>query len=336
MTLKEIAARAGVSISTVSRVLNQPDSSAAGKEVRERIWAIVRETGYQPNQSARLLRLGKAAAGQSRAIGCIFARSAEAQEDPFFSSIAQSLEQEAFRLGYILRYSFSAQNLSSPTLLQNIAAQNVDGVAVLGRFDKRLMRFLKEHYRNVVITGLNPVEADYDQVICNGHQAAETAVNYLASLGHHRIAYLGEIDNEARWRGFCAALEQNRLPLDRSLIIETPITAAGGYRGGLQLAAIADRASAVFCANDQTAIGAMKALHEKGIRIPQQLSVISIDDIEMAQYVSPMLTTIRIPVAEMGRQSARTLIERIEGSRKLNVKIEVPFSLTRRESCGRI
>ena len=90
--------------------------------------------------------------------------------------------------------------------------------------------------------------------------------------------------------------------------------------------------TAVFCANDQTAIGAVKALREKGVSIPGQLSVIGIDDIEMSRYITPMLTTIHIPAEEMGRQTARTLIERIEGRRRLPVRIEVPFRLVRRES----
>lgn len=334
MTLKEIAKLAGVAPSTVSRVLNQPDSSAASAETRDRIWEIVRQTGYVPNQSARALRMGAENAAASKSICCIFARSDEMMNDPFFSRIARALEQEAFQRGYTVRYSLSARRLDTAAM-DTVSAYPVDGAVVLGRLDQRLLRFLKSHYKQVVITGLNPVEADYDQIICSGYNAAKAAMEYLFALGHREIAYLGEVDNEARWRGYWDALAQKRIPLNRGNILETPLSAAGGYQGGLRLCGMLDRVTAVFCANDQTAIGAVKALGEKGVSIPQRLSVIGIDDIEMSRYITPMLTTVHIPAEEMGRHAARTLIERIEGGRRLPVRIEIPFRLVRRESCGK-
>lgn len=334
MTLKEIAKLAGVSPSTVSRVLNEPDSRAAGPETRDRIWEIVRRTGYTPNQNARLLRMGAEGSRDSKALCCIFTRSDEMMNDPFFSRIARSLEQEAFQRGYTVRYSLSAKRLDTAAL-DTVGAYPVDGAVVLGRLDRRLLRFLKSHYKQVVSTGLNPVDADYDQIICSGYQAAKAAMAHLFSLGHREIAYLGEVDNEARWQGYWDALAERRIPLNRENILETPLSAAGGYAGGLRLCGLLGRVTAVFCANDQTAIGAVKALRERGVRVPEALSVIGIDDIEMSRYITPMLTTVHIPAEEMGRQAARTLIERIEGGRRLPVRIEVPFRLVRRESCGK-
>ena len=329
MTLKEIARLAGVSPSTVSRVLNQPDSSAASPETRERIWKIIRETGYQPNQNARILRMGSTApTGQS--ICCIFARSDEMMNDPFFSRIARAMEQECFRRGYIVRYSLSARQLNTASL-HAASDYRVDGAVVLGRLSQRRLQLLQSHYRHLVYVGLNPIEANLDQIICSGYDAARAAMEHLISLGHREIAYLGEIDHEVRYQGYCDALSAHRLP--RGPVVEIPLSADGGYRGGLRLNSLVG-VTAAFCANDQCAIGAVKALREKGISIPQALSVISIDDIEIASYVTPMLTTIHIPTEEMGRQAARTLMERMEGERRLPVRIQVPFSLTRRESCG--
>lgn len=334
MTLKDIARLAGVSPSTVSRVLNQPDSTAASPGTRDRIWKIVRESGYIPNQNARLLRMGEEGGSlPSRSLCCIFARSDEMMNDPFFSRIARALEQEAFQRGYIVRYSLSARRLDTAAM-EMVSAYPVDGAVVLGRLDQQLMRFLRAHYHHVVATGLNPIESDYDQIVCSGYQAARAAVEHLFSLGHRQIAYLGEVDNEARFRGYYDALKERRIVPDRSLILEAPLTASGGYEGGRRLLELPRPVTAVFCANDQTAIGAVKALREKSVSIPGQLSVIGIDDIEMSRYITPMLTTIHIPAEEMGRQTARTLIERIEGRRRLPVRIEVPFRLVRRESAA--
>ncbi len=332
MTLKDIARLAGVAPSTVSRVLSQPESSAASAETRARIWEIVRANGYTPNPNARALRIG-ADAPKNRSLCCIYARSDEMLGGPFFSRIAQAMEQEAFGRGYILRYSLSAKRLDSEAM-DTVSAYPVDGAVVLGRLTAPLMRFLKNHYKQVAVTGLNPVGADYDQIICSGYQAARSAMEHLFSLGHQQIAYLGEMDREARWQGYWDALSSRRLPIERAHIFETSLSADGGYQAGVQLAKLTGKVTAAFCANDQTAIGALKALTEQGVRIPAEMSVIGIDDIEMARYVTPMLTTVHIPAEEMGRQTARMLIERIEGIRRLPMKVEMPFRLVKRESCA--
>ncbi len=130
MTLKEIAQEAGVSISTVSRVINQSNSRAASKEVQDRIWEIVRRTNYTPNTSARNLKAGKTPSGQasSHSIACLFAREPEAITDPFFSQLARSIEKEAFKQNYILKYSFTAIDIQHPSTFHLIADNHVDGV----------------------------------------------------------------------------------------------------------------------------------------------------------------------------------------------------------------
>ena len=145
MTLKEIAQEAGVSISTVSRVINQSNSGAASKEVQDRIWEIVRRTNYTPNSSARNLKSGKTSSGQasSHSIACLFARKPDAITDPFFSQLARSIEKEAFKQNYILKYSFTAIDIQHPSTFHLITDNQVDGVAILGRCNKQLLSFLK-------------------------------------------------------------------------------------------------------------------------------------------------------------------------------------------------
>lgn len=337
MTLKEIAAEAGVSISTVSRVINKSSKSPASKEVQDRIWEIVRRTGYTPNSSARQLKMGGTGhpAGTSRSIACLFARVHDAETDTFFSSLARSIEKEAFKHNYILKYTFTAFDINHPGIFRLISDNRVDGVAVLGRCDKQLLKFLKQYFQYVAYTGLNGLDAKYDQIICDGSQAAVTAVEHLLQLGHTRIAYVGETKNENRYLGYCTALNSARIPLCRELIANVPLSSEGGYRGAKEILKKANDVHAFFCSNDVTAVGAMRAINEHGLSIPEDVSLISIDDIEMAQYLTPMLTTIHIPVEEMGQMTAKILIDRIEGGHSLPVKINLPYYIAGRESCAR-
>ena len=337
MTLKDISSRVGVSISTVSRVINNKDSKAASPEVQEKIWSIVRETGYTPNTAARNLKLGEGdepVMKESRSIACIIARSENAIEEPFFLDLSRSIEKEAFKHGYVMRYTSSAYNLTSSDTFNIISNTKVDGVVVLGRFNLNLSAFLKNHYKNVVYAGLNSIDYNYDQVICDGYKASITAVKHLASLRHTNIGYIGETSNEVRFKGYCDTLKELDLPINQQNIIDAHLSTDGGYNGAKKLLNNKTNPSSIFCANDITAIGALKALKESGLRVPEDISIISIDDIDMAQYVSPMLTTIHIPIEELGKITAKTLIDRIEHGHALPMKIEIPFTLTKRESCA--
>ena len=194
MTLKEIAALAGVSASTVSRVINHPGSKAAGREVENKIWQIIRENGYIPNPHARSLKQTTAHTdgnGLAKTIGCILARTHTA--DPFFSKISRGIEKEALRCGYTVKYIYSYQDIQNPDIREAIRQTKVEGAAILGRPDSRTRSFLKENYSRVIYTGLNNIDAEFDQITCNAYLASKTAVSYLAELGHMHIAYLGNV-----------------------------------------------------------------------------------------------------------------------------------------------
>jgi DNA-binding LacI/PurR family transcriptional regulator len=339
MTLKDIANLAGVSVSTVSRVINNTNAKAASKEVQDNIWRIVRETNYTPNVVARNLKLqnnNESLSATMKTIGCIFARSNSTINDPFFSQIARSIEQEVYRQGYIMKYSFSAYDINDANTYHMITNNQVNGVAVLGRFDKNLLDFIKKQYKHVVYIGLNKIDAEFDQVISDGYQASIAAINYLHKLGHSSIAYVGEKHKELRYQGYLDAMNNLKLPVLRENIIVTPMSTEGGYNGIKEYLKRGKTVTALFCANDSTAIGAMKAIKESGYSIPDDLSIISIDDIDTAQYMSPMLTTIRIPMEELGKMSAKILIDRIENGKSINVKVELPFQIITRESCCKL
>jgi DNA-binding LacI/PurR family transcriptional regulator len=332
MTLKEVARLAGVSVSTVSRIINSP--GFASKEVQDRVWSVIRETGYVPNQSARELKQKKgSAAAHFYTLTCILGRTRSPEDNPFFAQVARAAEQQALRLGYSISLSYSVVDLESHELQSRVEQTKTDGAIVLGRFSSEAMRFLEQHYKNMVYVGRNVIDLPCDQVICDGYEATCTALRCLIDHGHRRIGYIGETENEIRCQAFLDTVTRCGLDNDEALICECPQSGAGGYEGAGKLLEQADPLpTAVFCAADVSAVAAIRRFSEAGIKIPQQLSVISMDNIELSQYVSPMLTTVEMPIEEMGNIAVQTLIQRMNRMHRLPMKIYLPNRLMVRES----
>ncbi|MEH2928991.1 LacI family DNA-binding transcriptional regulator [Candidatus Ventrimonas sp. KK005] len=336
MTLKEIAQEAGVSISTVSRVINNSSTPVARPEIRDRIWEIVRRTGYTPNSAAQNLKRGQSGIKtNTHSLACLFARTPNAPDDPFFSSLAKSVEIEAYKQNYILKLSFTPLDITKPETFRLIMEHDVNGIVILGRCDKATLKLLKQHFHYVAYTGLNRIDANFDQILCDGYDATFCALEHLIHLGHKHIGYVGETISENRYQAYRTCIEQHQLPFDSSYVATTPFTSNGGYKGVQKLLEQQPKLTAIFCGNDITAIGAIRAIKDRKLKIPKDISVISIDDIDMAQYLSPMLTTIHIPVDEMGKMAAKTLIDRINGGHTLPMKLQLPFHLANRDSCGK-
>lgn len=333
MTLKEIAALSGVSVSTVSRIINSPDDSFARREVRERVWQIIKTTGYTPNINARQLKCGKKTTSQSGAIVTILGRTKLLDENPFFAHLSRSIEQHAMNNGYPVRFSYSAFDIDKDNIIEKSQSLNIEGAIVIGRLNSKIINFLEKQYINIVYTGRNEISAGWDQIICDGYEATHIAMNYLVSCGHRKIAYIGEIADEVRYKAYIDFIRNNNLPFEPSYICSCPQNSAGGRHGADILArSSAGLPTAVFCSADISAIAAIKHFKELGIKVPEQISVISLDNIEMAGYVSPMLTTVGMPIVEMGQIAVQTLIDRIQKRHKLPMKIFLPNKLTIRES----
>lgn len=336
MTLKEIASRAGVSVSTVSRVLNSSDDSFGSREVRERIWKLVKETGYVPNKSARSLRMGESHTESSGVISCIFGRTKTPADNPFFAQIARAIEQQALQMGYVVNSSYSIFDLKDTNILKTITTMKTDGAIVLGMFGAETRTLLERIYKNIVYTGLNSVDAQWDQVNCDGYQVGLTAMNHLLDLGHTRVAYVGETKNEIRFSAYKDALEQRGLPLDMSLVSNCPLDGASGYVGAEKLLQQSSPGpTAIFCGNDITALAVLRKLAELKKKVPADISVIGVDNIELSEYISPMLTTVGVPKEEMGQMAVRILIDRINKQHRLPMRVVLPHKLVIRESTAK-
>jgi DNA-binding LacI/PurR family transcriptional regulator len=333
-TLKDIAQQAGVSVSTVSRIINSPNDNFARKETRDRVWAIIADTGYTPNQSARNLRLHTKPSGMQgqQTLTGILGRTRNLDDNPFFASVIRAVEQQALSLGYTLTVCYSVFDIGNPQLIQKIETVKTDGAIIVGRLHAKTYRFFEQHYKHKVYIGRNAIDANWDQRICDGYQATRTAMDHLLDLGHTRIAYLGETVRENRYLAFRNSLEERGVPLDERLIVISSQDGRGGYTGAERLLQCDELPTAVFCASDSAAIAAIRRFSEAGIQIPSELSVIGMDDIELAQYVSPRLTTVHMPTVEMGTVAVRTLVDRVDGLHSIHRKILLPHRLVVRES----
>lgn len=327
MSLKKIAEMTGVSVSTVSRVLNNKEYNCASEEVKKKIWKAAEEIQYVPNESARSLKMGGAGNNVTTLkLAVILGRFESLNDDPFFTELYRCVEQEAFANGCTITGPFVQSDISKK------AFPTVSGFIILGRSQTELLEALKKKSKNIIAIGRNHTSFEIDEVICDGRHAAVAAMDYLIEKGNKNIAYIGDCSYENRYVGYCDTLIKHNLPMDYSNIFSTDQTTATGYIAMKQLMEN-NTVDAVFCANDATAIGALKAYKERGRRGRKHLDIISIDNIKAAEEVSPLLTTVHVPTEDMGKMAVKILIDRINKGHTENLRVELPSRLIKRESC---
>ncbi len=322
MSLKKIAEMTHTSPSTVSRVLNNSYDTCASEEVKAKIWAAAREIHYVPNASARELKKKKEQS-KTRTVSVVLARVDSLETDFFFKELYRNLEIQIFQAGLLLDRVVNANDSSE------ISFQDSNGVIVLGRSSAKLLASLQMQTKNLVGIWRNPAEFEIDEVICDGRKAAELAIRYLLQKGHRKIGYIGDCSYESRYVGYCDTLIRNDLPICYDDIVETNQTMEAG---ALAMSRLLQRseATAVLCANDMTAIGALTALEKRKDR---KISAISIDDILQAQTTTPLLTTIRIPREDMAHMAVLMLNDRMQHGHTEKLRVEFQGRIVERESC---
>ena len=357
MSLKKIAELAGTSVSTVSRVLNHPEHQCNNHALQEKIWRIAEELHYSPNLSARNLRIGQNNVASPFVVDIFLARFQKVQQDDFFMELWHIIQEELLQNQCILgetltsvdimnlaneskpeeHVPYKSQHLVQTEIKSNtttfVQRKKDTGLVILGKCPEHMISIIKKRYAYIVGIDRNPTEHLYDEIVCNGATATEKALKHLISLGHKNIAYIGDCSYEARYIGYYQTLLDHNLPLNYQNIYPTEQTKEEGYDAMLRILEKKDnRPTAIFCANDTTALGVLDALKKKRHR-GYTPSVISIDDIEAAKHSSPMLTTISIPKREMGHLAIATLLDRKNQYHKENIRIELPCHLVERESC---
>jgi LacI family transcriptional regulator len=327
-TIRDIASLAGVSIATVSRVLNdRPDVAA---ETREAVMRVVREHNFSTNRGARGL-----SSGRTGIVGSTVPHVNGAYFSAILAGAAEALYEEDIR---IVLCPTLHQHDREVTLLERLMRGTTDGALLLlpEESPDELRMLKRQGFPFVVVDPREPVPEGI-AVVSAGHAAgAREATEHLLQLGHRRIGAITGIPHwvatEERLTGFRTALAGAGLLPDPSLLVEGDWLISGGFAAAERLLARPDRPTAVFAFNDNIAIGVLQAARVHGLRVPDDLSIVGFDDLEEASIVDPPLTTVRQPLAELGRMGASLLVRLVDGQRVDALRVELATKLIVRGS----
>jgi LacI family transcriptional regulator len=320
-TIRDVAALAGVSHQTVSRVINE--SERVNPETRARVEAAIEELSFVPNAIARSM-----AQGRTFNLACFSPNLI----DYTFAQIIEAAESEVRQHGYFL-FACAAPDESSFAALweQMVEKRRVDGIIVINPYMDGRHTFMNPNFPTVII-GSNPRGDHYSAVNLDNKGGGVEATRHLLSLGHQRLATitgpLAEDVSRDRLNGFQAALQASGYEVKPDQIVEGDWSATSGYRA-FQVLWESYHPTAIFAQNDRMAIGVIRAARDAGLRVPEDLSVIGFDDMPLASYFDPPLTTLRQDMMENGREAARLLLESIEqpdtepGYRMLSTQIVI-------------
>jgi len=331
-TIEDVAAQAGVSRQTVSRVLN--DKGEISTRTRERVLAAIEALGYRPNAAARSMVIGR-----TSTLGCI----APNLVDHTLASIVEGAQSEARRQGFFVLTGSAPGEKDAELLLEELLRRQVDGLLMLNPHADaryRLLEPLLEKNMAVVYAGNSAHGRPVDAVRCDDQDGGRLATRYLLGLGHRVVAtILGPANEECtrdRLAGYREALNEAGLPFQPTLTATGDWSADSGYQAARKLLSGGRPFTALFAQNDLMAVGAIRALREAGLETPGRVSVIGFDDIPLASFFDPALTTVHQSPVEIGQQAARLLIAAIRDSRRLPQQVLIQPQLVERTSCARM
>lgn len=329
-TIKEVAAKAGVSIATVSRVLNFDESLNVAEATKKRIFETAEALEYVPNSKRKT------------------------KEKPVIIGIAQwYTEEEELRDPYYLAIRIAVEKLCDK---ENIEFKRItpthekaqgkifDGVIAIGKFGKKEVTYLSSLCKEIIFVDFSPEEEVYDSVLTDYKRGTLKALNYLYELGHRQIGYIGgeeyidgqtESIEDEREHTYLEFMKEKGLEKELFLL-KGEFKPEVGY--GLMKEALEKTPypTAFFVASDPMAIGAYKAVSEKGLTVGKDISIIGFDDIYTAQFLTPALTTVKVYTEFMGETAFETLKERLHTGRSIPKKILIPTQFITRESCSQI
>ncbi len=338
VTSQEVATRAGVSRTTVSFVLNNVTAANISTKTRNRVLKAAEELGYVPNAVAQML-----ASGQSRTIGLVISESEHFQVDAFIPQLLHGLTSTSHKLGYRVLLE-TVEDVSKPDAYMHlVTGQRIDGLIVLNTRsdDAQLPELIKRSFPMVLIGFPENTELqDHVHTIeASNLKAAHRATTHLIELGHQRIATITFAPNrnsatQGRRLGYKKALEDAGLHYDETLVIFGNYSAESGYKAMKKLLKHKHLPTALFAGNDTIAIGAMAAIFEHGLRVPEDIAVVGYDDIPTAPYLRPALTTIRTSAALHGERAVDMLSKLMRGEELKSQRMFLETPLVIRKSCG--
>lgn len=316
-TMREVAERADVAVSTVSAYLNG-SARVSGASAR-RIQRAIEELRYQPDELARSLKTGK-----SRVIGVIVPDLT----NPFYPEVVRGIEAAAREARYAVLLSETGEDLATETCAWNLLrSRRVDGVLIACSDSTASYAHMKGARPPVVFFDRLPLHDEFPTITTAHALGAETATRYLIGLGHRRIAaILGDLrlsTHQGRWQGFQKAMRDAGLSIRQDLVRTGQQEIENGYQFGQELLARSPRPTAVFCGNNKMLLGVYRALQDAGVRVPREISLVGFDRNAWTEHASPPITTIAQQTERLGREGFRLLLEQIEGRARANAHVEM-------------
>ena len=328
ITIKDVARKAGVSISTVSRVIN--DSKPVTDEIKQRVLNVIEETGYVPNPLARSLVTKK-----SQLIGVIVPEVS----DSFVSEIVNGIEEVAKMYDYDIllanTYSDKEQELKSINLLR---AKQVEGIVMMSwLIGEEHINFINKCQIPATYISKTARGFDVHSVSISNTKATYDMTKYLIEKGHQKIGFIMTSEDttvmeKERYTGYENAMNEANLKIYEELVKSGDTEYDGGYKGMNEILISKNIPDAVFVTGDEAAIGAMNAIFDAGYRVPEDISVAGFNDVKLASIYRPKLTTVHQPLYDMGAVAIRMVIKMINGEVLDEKKVELPYKIVERES----
>jgi LacI family transcriptional regulator len=328
-TIKDVAREASVTVATVSRVFN--GSGPVSQDTRERVEEVAARLCYAPHGVARSLITSR-----TSTIGALLPDLF----GEFFSEVIRGMDQAAQRSGFHLLVSSSHDAKAEVEAAMRAMRGRVDGlIAMSPHLDAASIVANVPGTLPIVLLNCAITGDDFDALTIENRRGALQMVRHLLGLGHRRIAIItgaeGNVDAAERLRGYRRAMREAGIAVPNEWELPGDFTESSGYRAVEALVALSPRPTAVFAANDAMAVGAMSALRAAGLRVPDDVAVTGFDDIPLARYMSPPLTSVHVAIAELGAGAVEMLVHAVENKNAHQRRHQrLPTTLVVRESCG--
>ena len=328
VTIKDVAREAGVSVATVSRVWNE--AAFVSTATRQRVAAVAARLGYSPHGAARSL-----ITRTTHALGVLLPDL----YGEFFSEIIRGIDHTAQAAGYHILVSSSHDSKDEIDAALRSMRGRVDGLIIMSPDleAQRTLQTLQGSFPVVLLNGGAEAEA-FDTITIENHEGAHEMTRHLIARGHRRIAMVcgpqRNYDAAERLRGYHTALTEGGIEPEASLVVRGDFSELSGYGAVSQLLELEPRPTAIFAANDSMAIGALSALREAGLRVPDDVAVAGFDDIPLARYMNPPLSTVHVDISQLGERAAALLLASLRKGNRPHQQLQLPTTLVIRASCG--
>ncbi|MBR5355433.1 MAG: LacI family DNA-binding transcriptional regulator [Lachnospiraceae bacterium] len=319
-TVRDVASLAGVSVASVSRVLNHDTKYKMTQETRERVWKAVAELNYKaPTSSKQQMSIVKKNSNQKipavHRFGCVLNVRGGKYTDPYYLSILSGFEKTVMEKGYEIAFIRTTEELEDPQTLYNTFHEKISGVIIMNSLDDAIFNHLKE--QTSFIVGIDTIHSSIDNIAYDHFTTATMAVKHLVDCGYKEIGFIGGFEDDLkqsrRFNGYYSALHRYGLPFNEKWVL--PSNWDEKYCAGRIKKAYKEGClpRAFFVASDLMAISVLRTLYDLGLNVPKDVAVMGLSNIEISKYSNPPLSTISLPIYEMGRVAANVLFERING-----------------------